>query len=65
MTDFINLKIKPTQFFRDIYKNKIYIHIFIEVNTHIYIYTVFLFKKYGQTRSPPELKSYLLIHLLV
>jgi hypothetical protein len=49
MIDFMNLKIKLTQSFRNAHKGKIYIHIFIRMNTHtyisIYIYIVFL-KKY-------------------
>jgi hypothetical protein len=49
MTDFMNLKIKPTQSFGDTHKVKIYIHMFIGMSVHtyisIYIYTMFL-KKY-------------------
>jgi hypothetical protein len=37
MTDFINLKIKSTQFFKDAHKDIIYMCIFIKINTHIYI----------------------------
>jgi hypothetical protein len=44
--DFMNLKIKPTQFFKDAHKNNIYMYIFIKMNTHTYIiicvFTVFL-----------------------
>jgi hypothetical protein len=32
VTDFINLKIKLTQSFKDVYRDKIYIHLFIEFN---------------------------------
>jgi hypothetical protein len=50
MTDFVNLKIKPTQFFRGAYKSKMYVRVFIEVNTHtyisIYICSVFLKKEW-------------------
>jgi hypothetical protein len=48
VTNFMNLQIKPTQFFKNIHKEKMYIHIFIRVHTYIYIYitlyicTVFL-----------------------
>jgi hypothetical protein len=35
MTNFVNLKIKSAQSFRDTHKNKIYIYIFIKMNTHI------------------------------
>jgi hypothetical protein len=38
VTHFINFQIKPTQSFKNIYKEKIYIHMFIKVYTHIYIY---------------------------
>jgi hypothetical protein len=31
VTDFINLKIKPTQSFRDAHIDKIYVHVFIRV----------------------------------
>jgi hypothetical protein len=46
MTDFVNLKIKPTQYFRCAHRSMMYIHIFIGVSVHtcinIYVYTVFL-----------------------
>jgi hypothetical protein len=49
VTDFVNLKIKPTQSFRCAYKNKIYICVFIKVYDHmcinIYVYIMFLKKK--------------------
>jgi hypothetical protein len=38
MTDFINLKIKPTQSFRGNNMGRTYVYIFIEVNAHIYVY---------------------------
>jgi hypothetical protein len=38
ITDFINLKIKSAQSFRGAYRDRVCIHIFIEINTHIYIY---------------------------
>jgi hypothetical protein len=34
MTDFVNLKIKPTQSFKRAHKNIIYIYVFIRVNDH-------------------------------
>jgi hypothetical protein len=46
MTNFVNLKIKPTQFFGCVYRGRIYVRVFIEVSAHtymsIYVYTVFL-----------------------
>jgi hypothetical protein len=54
VTDFINLNIKLTQFFRGIHKDRVCVHAFIGVSTHtcisIYIYTVFLKKKCGGCR---------------
>jgi hypothetical protein len=37
LTAFVNIKIKLTISFRGIYKNKMYIYIFIEINTHMCI----------------------------
>jgi hypothetical protein len=49
VTDFVNLKIKSTQSFRDTHRDTIYMHIFIGVNVHmcmnIYVSTIFLTKK--------------------
>jgi hypothetical protein len=46
ITDFVNLKIKPAQFFRVVHSDRVCICIFIGVSTHIcmsiYVYTVFL-----------------------
>jgi hypothetical protein len=46
--DFMNLKIKSTQSFRDAHRGKLCVHMFIGVSAHtcmsIYIYTVFLKK---------------------
>jgi hypothetical protein len=44
MTDFISLKIKPTQFFKITHKNKVYVYISIAMSNHTsnYFYTVFL-----------------------
>jgi hypothetical protein len=48
MTDFVNLKIKPTQSFRCVYRDRVCVHIFIRIITHtcirIYVCTVFLKK---------------------
>jgi hypothetical protein len=48
MIDFVNLKIKLTQFFGGVHKNRVYIYVFIELSAHtymrIYIYIVFLTK---------------------
>jgi hypothetical protein len=46
VTEFINLKIKPTQSFKCAHRDKLYVHVFIEVSAYtcisIYVYTVFL-----------------------
>jgi hypothetical protein len=46
MIDFMNLKIKSAQSFRDGYKNRVCVRVFIEVSARIcmsiYICTVFL-----------------------
>jgi hypothetical protein len=51
MTDFINLKIKLVQSFRDNHKDVMRVYIFIGVSAHIYINiyicTVFLKKRIG------------------
>jgi hypothetical protein len=43
--DFVNLKIKPAQYFRCAHRDSVYIHMFIGVSAHTYIsiciYTVF------------------------
>jgi hypothetical protein len=48
VTDFVNLKIKPTQSFRDVYSDKVCVHVFIGVSANtsmcICIYTIFLKK---------------------
>jgi hypothetical protein len=50
MTDFENLKIKSARYFRDAYWGRMYVCVFIVMITHtyinIYIYIVFLKKKY-------------------
>jgi hypothetical protein len=49
----VNLKIKPSQSFRGAHKNMMCVRMFIGMNTHtcmrIYIYTVFLKKKYSES----------------
>jgi hypothetical protein len=42
LTDFVNLKIKPTQSFRDVYRGRVYTHVFIwrNIRTCIDIYVV-------------------------
>jgi hypothetical protein len=46
MTDFVNLKIKPTQSFRDAHKGRVCMRMFIGVSAHtcmsIYVCIVFL-----------------------
>jgi hypothetical protein len=40
MTDFVNLKIKTTQYFRCGNRDKVYVRVFIWVNAYIYVYNV-------------------------
>jgi hypothetical protein len=44
--DIVNLKIKSTQFFRDVYMSSVYVYMFIGVNIRscmsIYVYIMFL-----------------------
>jgi hypothetical protein len=46
VTDFMNIKIKPTQSFGDAHSDSMCMRVFIGVSTHtcmsIYVYTVFL-----------------------
>jgi hypothetical protein len=48
MTDFVNLKIKPTQSFRGAHRGRVCVRVFIGMSTHtymsIYVCTVFLKK---------------------
>jgi hypothetical protein len=37
VTDFMNLKIKPTQSFKGAHRNRVYMHIFIGINTRMCI----------------------------
>jgi hypothetical protein len=49
VTDFVNLKIKSAQSFRDAYKGRVCVHVFIKMSARtcmsIYIYNVFLKKR--------------------
>jgi hypothetical protein len=45
VTDFINFKTKVAQFFKDVYKDRVYIHIFIKVSTHRYLHLYRAFKQ--------------------
>jgi hypothetical protein len=36
VTDFMNLKIKPAQFFRNTHKNKVCMHVFIGISALMY-----------------------------
>jgi hypothetical protein len=47
MIDFVNINIKLTQSFGDAHRDKICIHVFIEISAHIYmsIYVYIVFKK--------------------
>jgi hypothetical protein len=38
VTDFVNLKIKSAQSFKYVHRDRIYIHIFIEMSAYIYKY---------------------------
>jgi hypothetical protein len=50
VTDFVNLKIKPAQFFRCAHKGRVCVRVFIGVSAHtcmsIYVCKVFLKKNY-------------------
>jgi hypothetical protein len=50
MTDFVNLKIKLTQFFRGIHRGRVCVRALIDVSAHAYmsicVCTVFLKKKF-------------------
>jgi hypothetical protein len=49
VTDFINLKIKPTQSFECAHRDRLCVHMFIRMSTHmyisIYVCTMFLKKR--------------------
>jgi hypothetical protein len=48
VTDFVNLKIKPAQSFKCVYRGRVYMRVFIEVSVYtcmrIYVCNVFLKK---------------------
>jgi hypothetical protein len=44
VTDFINLKINPIQFFECAHRDRMYVYIFIGINDNIYVCIVFLKK---------------------
>jgi hypothetical protein len=58
LTDFMNLKIKPTQFFKDTHRGMMCMCMFIVVSAHtcinIYVYTIFLKKSLSITKSHHE-----------
>jgi hypothetical protein len=60
VTDFVNLKIKPTQSFRGAHRGRIYVRVFIGVSAHTYmsicVCTVFLKKKSSSDISCSSLK---------
>jgi hypothetical protein len=49
VTNFVNLKIKSAQSFKDVYRGRVYVRVFIGVSAHtcmsICVYTVFLKKE--------------------
>jgi hypothetical protein len=55
VSDFVNLKIKSTQSFRDAHRDRMYVHVFIEVSVHMcismYVYTVFLKKEQNRIHN--------------
>jgi hypothetical protein len=60
MTGFVNLKIKPAQSFRDAYRSRVHIYVFIGVSVrtciNIYVY-IMLLKKKIFANSAAALKS--------
>jgi hypothetical protein len=43
LIDFVNLKIKPVECFRGVYRDKVCVHVFIEINNvynYLYLYYV-------------------------
>jgi hypothetical protein len=55
MTDFVNLKIKPAQSFKNAHRDRMCVHVFIVLNArmcmNIYVCIVFLKKYLGITRN--------------
>jgi hypothetical protein len=68
LTDFVNLKIKPTQSFKCVYMDRVYVHVFIEMSNYtcmnIYIYNVFLKTIISATSHGPKFSLMVLCHIL-
>jgi hypothetical protein len=45
VTDFVNLKIKSTQSFKNVHKNRVCVHVFIGASTCTYINMYYVSKK--------------------
>jgi hypothetical protein len=58
VTDFMNLKIKPTQSFRYAHRDEKYVYVFIRMGAHTYINMCFLKKKATAPLSLPRLMSW-------
>jgi hypothetical protein len=61
VTDFVNLKIKSTQSFRDAHRGIIYIRMFIKINTHIYKYLRLVFFKHLSITVQPSPRPLILL----
>jgi hypothetical protein len=61
MTDFVNLKIKPTQSFGCAHRSRTYVRVFIEVSAHmcinICVYTIFLKKLLSLTEYKLHIRN--------
>jgi hypothetical protein len=66
VTDFMNLKIKPTQSFGGAHRGRMYVRIFIRVSAHmcmsICVCTVFL--KKDKVKCDPRVESICYFHFL-
>jgi hypothetical protein len=55
VTDFVNLKIKPTQSFRCAHRDRVCVRVFIGINNHtcinIYVCTMFIKKIFSRTQD--------------
>jgi hypothetical protein len=59
VTDFMNLKIKPTQSFRCAHRDRKYVYVFIRMSAHTYINICVSYKKKSnRLRSLPRLMSW-------
>jgi hypothetical protein len=56
--DFINLKIKSTQSFKDVHKNRVCVHMFIEASACTYINMYYVSKKVDVNWAEQTLRSY-------